>query len=220
MRISELAERAGLSVATVKFYLREGLLMPGHSRSATQSDYDDAHLARLRLIRALAEVGGLSLASVRDVLQAIGSDPQDVATAVGTAHEALGAAHRSAGVTEPVQALAVLAQLGWTVWPDSSAVRQLDAALTAAAGVGLPTTPERMRVYADAALQIAVSDIATVPQGSPDATAAYVVLGTVLYEPVLLALRRLAQQQVYSARAGQDGDSGPAPVAGTAPRNR
>jgi len=205
MRISELAERAGLSVATVKYYLREGLLMPGQSRSATQSDYDDAHLARLRLIRALAEVGGLSLASVRDVLTAIGSDPQDVATAVGTAHEALGAAHRSAGGAEPVLAVAALAELGWTVWPDSAAVRQLDAALTAAASVGLATTPQRLRVYADAAMQVATSDIDTVPRDSADATAAYVVLGTVLYEPILLALRRLAQQQVYASRAQHDG---------------
>ena len=43
MRISALASTTGLSVATVKFYLREGLLHPGVATSATQASYDDTH---------------------------------------------------------------------------------------------------------------------------------------------------------------------------------
>ena len=210
MRISELAERAGLSLATVKFYLREGLLPPGRPRSATQADYDDTHLARLRLVRALAEVGGLSLASVREVLRSIESDPRDAATAVGAAHEALGPATRDGDPAEPARALAVLDQLGWTVWPDSSAVRQLDAALAAAASVGLAEDPARIRAYGEAALQVATTDVASIPADSAEGTAAYVVLGTVLYEPVLLALRRLAQQHVYMAGGGRTAE-GPRP---------
>ena len=68
MKISELARTAGLPVATVKYYLRDGLLPPGRSTSATQADYDETHVRRLRLVRALAEIGGLTLADVREVL--------------------------------------------------------------------------------------------------------------------------------------------------------
>ena len=61
MRISALAAAAGLPVATVKFYLREGLLHPGVATSATQANYDDSHVRRLRLIRALTGPVGLSV---------------------------------------------------------------------------------------------------------------------------------------------------------------
>ena len=37
MRISALAQATGLPVATVKYYLREGLLHPGVATSATQA---------------------------------------------------------------------------------------------------------------------------------------------------------------------------------------
>ena len=61
MRISALAAEAGLPVATVKFYLREGLLHPGTATSATQAAYDAGHLQRLRLVRALLGPVGLSV---------------------------------------------------------------------------------------------------------------------------------------------------------------
>ncbi len=63
MRISELAARTGVPLATVKYYLREGLLMPGHATSATQAQYDDSHVRRLGLVRALAAQGSRSTRS-------------------------------------------------------------------------------------------------------------------------------------------------------------
>ncbi len=52
MRISELVARSGVPLATVKYYLREGLLMPGETTSATQARYDEQHVRRLALVRA------------------------------------------------------------------------------------------------------------------------------------------------------------------------
>ncbi|MYU47619.1 MerR family transcriptional regulator, partial [Streptomyces sp. SID7803] len=52
MRLSELSERSGIATATIKYYLREGLLPPGERLSATQAEYDESHLRRLRLVRA------------------------------------------------------------------------------------------------------------------------------------------------------------------------
>ncbi len=200
MRLSELARNSGISVPTIKYYLREGLLPPGFPISATQADYNDTHASRLTMIRALIDVGGLSVATVRSVLSAIDTGPQRLASAIDQVHDAL-AATSGPSADLPHRALAALTDLGWQVDPDSAVLRQLDTALAAADQVGLPTGAPRLRVYADAALAMAEYDIASIPTGHDAQAAAaavtYVVLGTVLYEPLLLALRRLAQEQVY-----------------------
>ena len=38
MQISELSSRAGIPLATVKYYLREGLVPPGRRITATRAD--------------------------------------------------------------------------------------------------------------------------------------------------------------------------------------
>ncbi|WP_331716966.1 MerR family transcriptional regulator [Streptomyces sp. 2323.1] len=68
MRLSKLCERSGVSTATIKYYLREGLLPPGERVSATKARYDAGHLQRLCLIRALVKVGGMPVSRVREVL--------------------------------------------------------------------------------------------------------------------------------------------------------
>ncbi|MFD1542792.1 MerR family transcriptional regulator [Nonomuraea guangzhouensis] len=69
-----------MPIATIKFYRREGLLPPGRHVSANQVEYETSHLHRLRLIRALAEVGGLTLPSVRALLDSPQA-PSDVLAA-------------------------------------------------------------------------------------------------------------------------------------------
>src|SRR5512142_93686 len=148
MRISELARETGLSVPTVKYYLREGLLPPGRPTAATQAEYGAGHVARLRLVRALVDVGGLSLAAVRSVLAALDAGPSQLGSAVATAHESLAPAPRD-GDAPPTLALAAITRLGWSIEPSSAALRQLDAALHATAAVGIPPDDERLAVYAD-----------------------------------------------------------------------
>jgi DNA-binding transcriptional MerR regulator len=86
MRMAELSRRSGVSVPTIKYYLREGLLPAGAVTSPNQADYGNGHLRRLRLIRALIDVGGLSVAAAREVLGAV-DDPSVVG------HDLLGVAH-------------------------------------------------------------------------------------------------------------------------------
>ena len=45
MQISGLSARTGVSIASLKYYLREGLLMPGAPTSATRAEYDEGHVA-------------------------------------------------------------------------------------------------------------------------------------------------------------------------------
>jgi DNA-binding transcriptional MerR regulator len=54
--MEELAERAGISVRTLRFY-RERKLIPPPRREGRIAWYDDHHLARLRTIAALLERG-------------------------------------------------------------------------------------------------------------------------------------------------------------------
>ncbi|WP_040337208.1 MerR family transcriptional regulator [Candidatus Blastococcus massiliensis] len=193
MQISELARRADLPVATVKYYLREGLVPQGELTGATRARYDEDHLARLRLVRALTGPGGLSVAAAREVLAAVDAP-------AGSVHEALGAAHRAlpppSGDAPPdvAEARAHLERWGWRVAPDSPALHTLAGALQALRAAGFPASEDLLDRYARAAGEIGRQDVADVPSDSVAEAVRFVVVNTVLLEPVLLALRRLAQE--------------------------
>lgn len=200
MRLSELAEQSGASIPTIKFYLREGLLPPGRPVSARQSEYDAAHLDRLRLVRALVDVGGLSLAAVRQVLVAL-EGPHGVDVAVAIAHGALSPQPATEGPYE--RAVAAVRRLGWQVDETSAAMARLEAALAAVEAVGLSRQQERVDTFGAAAMACAEFDVAGVTGAKardPQAVVASVVLGTVLTEELLLALRLLAQSDAYRRR--------------------
>ncbi len=71
MRISELSRHSGVPIATIKFYLREGLLPSGVHTARNQAEYDESHVTRLVFLRTLTSIGQLSLSSVREVLAAV-----------------------------------------------------------------------------------------------------------------------------------------------------
>ena len=199
MQISELARRGGVPVATVKYYLREGLLPPGELTGATRARYGEEHLERLGLIRALLGPGGLSVATARAVLAAVDAPAISV-------HEALGAAHRAlpgVGPDAPAdldQARALLRRHGWQVAEDSPALRALAGALEALRAAGSPPSEALLDRYAEAAGRVGEQDVADVPTGSLADAVRFVVVNTVLLEPVLLALRRLAQEDASRRR--------------------
>lgn len=201
MRISELSRVTGVPIATVKYYLREGLLPPGRATGATQAEYDDGHVRRLRLARALVQVGGLAVAAARDVLASLDAAEGSLHDVLGAAHSALPPQLEEEG--EPSRARGLSDALGWRVHPEAPALRQLEHALRALDDVGAPADDERLAAYADAARRIAELDVSGVPTTSPDEAASAVVIGTVLWEPVLLALRRLAQEAVSAERLAQ-----------------
>ncbi|RNF86633.1 MerR family transcriptional regulator [Streptomyces botrytidirepellens] len=81
-RVTELAERAGITVRTLRFY-RERKLIPPPRREGRIAWYNDHHLARLRTITALLErghtLGGIAeliaaFESGRDVGELLGMD--------------------------------------------------------------------------------------------------------------------------------------------------
>ena len=201
MRISELAERGGVPVGTVKYYLREGLLPPGERTSATQARYGDEHVERLTLVRTLVGVGGLSIAATRRVLDALDDPPPSLHTLLGTAHAALpGAA--TAGPDALHRARDLVRRRGWRVHPEAPALTSLAAALEGLATAGLDSVDDLIDRYAAAAADIADGDVREVPAEPPALAVRVVVAATVLLEPLLLALRRLAQEDASARRFG------------------
>jgi len=183
----------------VKFYLREGLLAPGSATSATRAVYGQMHVRRLRLVRALVEVGGLRLAAVREVLAALDDPSRSKHDVLGAAHDPLAAQVPAVDQAALDTADAHLARLGWRVHPEAPHRRVLARALAACTAVGHPVDPATIDTYARAALMVAEVDLASVPRTDRALAMERVVIGTVLHEPLLLALRRLAQAHV-SAR--------------------
>ena len=201
MRISELSTQTGVPVATIKFYLRESLLPEGVRTSATQAQYDESHVARLRLVRALLGPGGLSVAAAHRVIQAIEEPPASV-------HELLGVAARAVArpgvVTDGDPRVEELMQrCAWQIdEKDHPTYAVLEEALRALDEAGFELPEGALDVYVEHMRQIAEYEVENVPTDSPTAAVRYVVLGTVLIEPVILALRRLAQAEASARRFG------------------
>ena len=67
LSVDELAERAGVTVRTIRYYQSEGLLAPP-GRVGREARYGDAHVERLGLIARL-QARGLRLQAIADVLE-------------------------------------------------------------------------------------------------------------------------------------------------------
>lgn len=200
MRISELASHGGVPVGTVKYYLREGLLPPGEPTAATQAQYGEEHIARLHLVRALLGAGRLSVAATREVVRAIDSAALSMDEVLGVAHGALSATADSGTDLEVATKLAN--RYGWQPPADTPALTQLAGALEALAAAGFDVTPAMLDRYARAAIDVAEGDVADVTTHSSEAAVRHVVIGTLLMEPVLLAMRRLAHGAASARRFG------------------
>lgn len=203
MRISELSRLSGVPVATIKYYLREGLLHDGQLTSATQAQYDQSHLARLRLVRALLGAGGLSVAAAREVLDQLAHPPASMHDLLGEVQRLLGP--RVDDQVDTRAAEAVIQRMGWRLkTTDPAPVRRLAAALAALDAADFTLPADDVLDYARAMQGLARQEVAGVPAGPSDAAVRYTVLGTILVEPLLLALRRLAQIDASARRFGAD----------------
>jgi DNA-binding transcriptional MerR regulator len=211
MRLSELSERSGVSTATIKYYLRERLLPPGRAVTATQAEYDESHLRRLRLVRALIQVGRLPVATTREVLRAVDDDSLDHHTRLGAAVWAIphiaNAAPALTEETEPARQIVdtLLELADWTfgrqMGPLNPSYRMLVTAVMELLKLEYPCDADHLLPYAKLATGVAVTEIDELEAlGTPSQQVEAAVAMTVLYEPVLLSLRRMAQAEESSRR--------------------
>ena len=85
LKIGELAKSAGVPIATVKFYIREGLIRPVRKTGRTMSWYAPGCVAKVRAIKALQQEQFLPLDVIRESLagDAAASDDLTAAAAIG-----------------------------------------------------------------------------------------------------------------------------------------
>lgn len=221
MRISELSQRSGVPVATIKYYRREGLLPEGRALNPTTVEYDEEHLQRLRLIRSLIQLGGLSVARTREVLEAV-DRPLGAFETLGVVHHALpvpsaetggsgkngrddggpeGVADEEASGGAAARIEALIENMGWQISDASPHRPALAESLAALSRLGADYTADDLVPYARLATATADLDFAQF-DGIEDriALAERAVVLTVLFEPVVRLLRRLAQEDANHRR--------------------
>lgn len=211
MRIGELCQRTGVAIPTIKYYLREGLLHPGAARAANQADYGEDHVRRLRLIRALIDVGGVSIASATEVIDALARDDLAPHDLLGTAHHALSPARHPdrdtpAWLAARARADEIVAARGWHTTPGAPALDQLADVLAALIELGVTEMLESLDAYAATAESLAEVEVTNVvARPDREGMVELVVLGTVLGEALFAALRLLAHEHMSSRQlsAGQ-----------------
>jgi DNA-binding transcriptional MerR regulator len=193
--IQELAEVSGVSPATIKFYVRERLLSPPEMGRPRRAYYDESHQRRLATIRALRDVAGLSIDVIRRALAAIDAPGEDAVDVIAPAIDALAPpptegdrelARARDDVKKAFRKLSVRPHAGSreTIARTLAAVRrrapievadleQYVAWLTPLARAEIEREPTRQILLSDKETSLEIA-----------------VLGTVLFEPLLVGIRR------------------------------
>ncbi len=207
MRMAELSRESGVAVATIKYYQREGLLPPGELTSPNQARYGSAHVRRLKLVRALMEIGGLSVADVREVLAAVDEPRTSTHDILGVAQHGLPAPRVQVDEADRAWAMRriepILAQRDWRPPPQSPLLEELVGVLCTFREVGHEWVLDALSCYAESADRVAAADIDAVARlGSVDAVVEGAVVGTVLGDALLAVLRRIAHAEISRKRFG------------------
>lgn len=216
MRMSELSDATGVAVPTLKYYLREGLLHAGERTSPNQARYDRSHVDRVRLVRALIEVGGLPIARAAEVVAAMHRDGLGLSSVFGIAQRAVSERALPDEVrdgdpvdpfgpiparTEGERLVAELcATRGWNVHAANPGLAMAARVLDTYANLGQRRLHGVLADYADAADRIASADLAAVERageethGDTTTMTDVVIVGTVLGDALIAGLRRIAQE--------------------------
>lgn len=195
MQLKDLSGHTGVSAASIKYYLREGLLPAGETVHATRAQYSARHVERLGLIQALRRIVGLNIEQIRGILKMAddGAPRLDLLAAVQRVVLHLDS-HAPAGVdagTPPADAVVRLRN-----WPDypSDARNALNAHLELMEGLNIPVSGEVLDTYSKAMDDVARVDIAatTAPE-SVDQLILTAAVGMHMHSQLLLKLLALGQ---------------------------
>lgn len=207
MKISELAKITQTPLSTLKYWIRIGLVPAGERLNRTQASYSEDHVRRVRFVKILRTTAKLPVETIEQVLRAMtGADPTashpayEVLACLPLGHESLepDALVDGALVEEVTQ---TLRELPWT-GPDERHFHaaELAQSIQAIRDSILPDYGRRdLEALAAAAWQLSEAEFAaarsvpqTVADDDVDGPVLRAILGTILLEPILLALRRNA----------------------------
>lgn len=208
MRISELAARTAVSVATLKYYLREGLLHRGTLTAPNQAHYDESHVSRVQLLRLLREIGGVPISRLRAFVEVLEQGGIELIDAMVAAANALAPEPPPPGPladTARDMVSSLIESAGWTgIRADAPDRENLRGVIEVIIASG--THEERMGVleaYIAAADQIARFEVADLDdQADRDSLLSQMVVGQVLFGQLLATLRRLAEEHHGTIRFG------------------
>ena len=206
MRIRALSEATGASVATIKYYLREGVLHPGLASAVNQSEYDDSHVRRLRLVRALADLGRLGVADIARVLDAVDDPSVQLHDAFGVAQDAMVAERPR----DPQRYQAALIEVDRFVKRNRLHIRadarvrpMLADSLVFLEQFGWGTDSTMFDGFVPPLVQQAAVELASVPESADRAEQMEAsVVGTVAFEVAANAIRRMALEDASWRRFG------------------
>jgi DNA-binding transcriptional MerR regulator len=144
LKISELAERSGVPVATIRHYLREGLLPEPVKTSRNMAYYPPEFVERIKMIKQLQEERFMPLRVIRDLLNREDAEPERLRAMIDLEdrilERALAGERQRIGADEvlsrydvPLEVLDRLAELG-VLTPDSGGYSPSDVRIVEAIG--------------------------------------------------------------------------------------
>ena len=154
-------------------------------------------------MRTLSDVGRLSIDRVREVVTALDVPPESRHLLLGTAHDVL---RQPAGGPPPEAVTARITALGLPDCVGSPASTQLAQALSAAEAAGWSISDATLTSWYAAMTRVADADV--VPElaaMSPGDALRHAIIGNVLTDPVVIALRRVAQEALSAGRFEANG---------------
>lgn len=139
LKISELAAEAGVPVATVRHYLREGLLPEGTKTSRNMAYYPPELVERIRLIKQLQEERFMPLRVIGELLERGDADPERlreqleteervIELALADQRERISGAELATRYGVPEEVISRLAEVG-VLGPDQSGYSPADAGI-------------------------------------------------------------------------------------------
>ena len=217
VRVSDLSRLSGVSIPSIKYYIREGVLAPGEADGPNRAAYRDAHLARLRLVRGLIDGAGVSVAGVKRIAAAL-DDGIPVNEAFGVAQDAVpltGGADTDEPSDVATAAVGRVVDDGWAV--QHPAARVAARALDTFVAVGEDISADWLERYAEAAAIVARADFDELERrADPASQARIAAVGTALGDVVFQSLRRIAQAVEGERRFPSGAPIAPSPSAAPA----
>jgi DNA-binding transcriptional MerR regulator len=195
MQLKELSGQTGISAASIKYYLREGLLPAGQTVHATRAQYSAKHVERLELIQALRRIVGLNIEQIRSLLKMADDGAPRLALLAAVQRVVLDLDTPAAGNGD-LHAPAADAVVRLRNWPDypSDARNALNAHLELMKSLNVPVSVDVLDTYSKAMDDVAGLDIAaTTAPGSVDQLILTAAVGMHMHSQLLLKLLALAQ---------------------------
>lgn len=193
MQLKELSEATGTSPASIKFYLREGLLPPGETVHATRARYTETHAKRLELIRALRQIVGLNIGQIHGIVRLADDGAPRLALLAHVQRVVLNLEPAEGAEIRTAAADAVVRMRNWPD-VDSDARDALDRHVSLMAGLGIELPLDLLDQYSRAVDAIAGLDLQlTTSEDDVNDVILTAAVGMHMHSRLMLKLLALAQ---------------------------